>query len=45
MSTTESPSNFNHLEQMSVHDLLVNINQEDETVSNAVKEVIPDMEV
>ena len=45
MSTTESPSNFDHLEQMSVHDLLVNINREDQTVPNAVKEVIPKMEM
>jgi N-acetylmuramic acid 6-phosphate etherase len=44
MSTTESPSHFNHLEQMSVHDLLVGINQEDKTVPLAVEKAIPQLE-
>lgn len=44
MSTTESPSHFNHLEHMSVHDLLVNINQEDKTVPLAVEKAIPQIE-
>lgn len=44
MSTTESSSKYNHLEQMSVHDLLVNINQEDKTVPHAVENVLPAIE-
>jgi N-acetylmuramic acid 6-phosphate etherase len=44
MSTTESPSHFNNLEQMSVHDLLVNINQEDKSVPLAVEKAIPQLE-
>ena len=44
MSTTESASNYNHLEQMSVHELLVKINQEDKTVPLAVEKAIPQVE-
>ncbi len=44
MSTTESSSNYNDLERMSIHDLLVNMNNEDVTVPLAVKEVIPAIE-
>ncbi len=44
MSTTESSSNYDHLERMSVHDLLVGINQEDQTVPQAVAKVIPQIE-
>lgn len=40
MSTTESPSNYRNLEHMSVHELLVNINQEDKTVAAAVGKTI-----
>lgn len=40
MSTTESPSNYRNLENMSVRDLLVNINKEDRTVPAAVEKVI-----
>ena len=39
--TTESPSHYNHLEKMSVHDLLLNINKEDKTVPDAIAKVIP----
>lgn len=39
--TTEQDSNYNHLEQMSVKELLTNINQEDKTVPQAVEKVIP----
>ena len=35
--TTESSSNYNDLEKMSIIDLLTNINQEDQTVPLAVK--------
>lgn len=41
---TESESNYNHLEQMSTHDLLTNINREDQTVALAVEKVIPEIE-
>jgi N-acetylmuramic acid 6-phosphate etherase len=42
--TTETSSHYDHLEQMSVHDLLTNINREDQTVPLAVKQVIPQIE-
>ena len=41
---TESPSQYRHLEQMSIHDLLVNINAEDRTVPEAVARAIPQIE-
>jgi len=41
VKTTEQSSNFNDLEKMSVHDLLTNINLEDQTVASAVHQVIP----
>jgi len=44
MRTTESESLYNHLEKMSVHDLLVKINREDKKVSEAVKKIIPKVE-
>lgn len=44
MTITESSSYYNHLEKMSLRDLLVNINSEDETVPLAVKRVIPQLE-
>ncbi len=45
MNTTESPSSYNHLEQMSVHDLLININKEDQTVATSVANAIPQIEL
>ena len=45
MSTTESPSYYNDLEKMSVHELLTNINKEDQTVPLAIAKVIPQIEV
>lgn len=39
--TTESPSNYDHLEKMSTDELLVNINREDSTISKAVEREIP----
>jgi N-acetylmuramic acid 6-phosphate etherase len=42
--TTETPSHYDHLEQMSVHDLLKNINAEDKTVPMAVERSIPQIE-
>ena len=44
MSTTESSSNYNHLEKMSVLELLQNINREDKTVAESVEKVIPSIE-
>ena len=41
---TESNSKYRHLEQMSVHELLVNINTEDKTVPLAVEKAIPQIE-
>jgi len=43
--TTESPSNYNHLEQMSIHNLLININREDHSVPATVAKVIPQIEL
>jgi len=45
IKTTEKDSNYNHLEKMSVIDILNNINNEDQTVPNAVKKVIPKIEI
>ena len=42
--TTESSSRYDHLEQMSIHDLLANINREDKSVPLAVEKVIPKIE-
>lgn len=44
MNVTESESNHNHLEQMSVKELLSNINKEDKSVPLAVEKVIPQIE-
>lgn len=42
--TTEQDSKYNHLEKMSVSDLLTNINKEDKTVATAVEKSIPFIE-
>jgi len=44
ISITESSSNFDNLEKMSIKELLTNINQEDSKVHLAVKEAIPQIE-
>jgi len=41
---TESASKFDHLEAMSVKDLLININKEDSTIHTAVEKTIPVIE-
>ena len=41
VTSTESTSRYEALEAMSIKDLLININQEDQTVPAAVKKVIP----
>jgi len=45
ISITESPSNFDNLEKMSVNELLTSINGEDAKVHMAVREAIPQIEV
>ena len=42
--TTEATSNYNHLEKMSVAELLSGINKEDQTVPFAVEKAIPQIE-
>jgi N-acetylmuramic acid 6-phosphate etherase len=44
ISITESPSEFHHLDKMSVDEILNGINQEDAKVSIAVNAVIPQIE-
>ncbi len=44
MSTTESSSYYQHLEAMSVRELLTNINKEDNSIPLAVEKVIPVIE-
>ncbi len=42
--TTESTSNYDHLEHLSITDILTFINKEDQTVPFAVKKAIPQIE-
>jgi N-acetylmuramic acid 6-phosphate etherase len=42
--TTEADSHYNNLENMSVTDLLHNMNKEDKTVPEAIEKVIPNIE-
>jgi N-acetylmuramic acid 6-phosphate etherase len=42
--TTEESSNYEHLEHMSIQELLTNINSEDKTVPNAIEKVLPQIE-
>ncbi|MDB5201218.1 MAG: glucokinase regulatory-like protein [Ferruginibacter sp.] len=41
---TEAASNYRHLDKMQIRELLENINQEDNTVPDAIKKVIPSIE-
>ena len=41
---TEQPSHYDHLEQMSVGELLQHINEEDALVAEAVRKAIPQIE-
>ena len=43
--TTEQSSKYEHLEEMSVKDLLTNINNEDKTVPLAVEKALPQIEI
>lgn len=45
IKTTEQDSNYNHLEKMSLKELLQNINNEDKTVPLAVEKALPQIEV
>lgn len=42
---TEKASRYNHLEKMTTHEVLSNINKEDKTVAVSVEKVIPQIEV
>lgn len=42
--TTEQDSNYNHLEKMSINEILKNINNEDKTVPFAVEKALPQIE-
>ena len=42
--TTEQSSKYEQLEQMSIHDLLSNINKEDQTVPRAIEKALPQIE-
>lgn len=44
INTTETDSNYEDLDKMSVHDLLRNINNEDKTVPYVVEKAIPQIE-
>lgn len=44
IKTTEQDSRYDHLEHMSINDLLTNINKEDHTVALAVQKSIPEIE-
>lgn len=44
IKTTEQDSKYNHLEKMSINQLLTNINKEDQTVPLAVQKAIPQIE-
>lgn len=44
MKTTEADSYYNNLEQMSVTDLLINMNKEDKTIPLAIEKAIPQIE-
>lgn len=41
VKVTEEPSKYRHLEQMSIEEILVHINEEDQTVPRAVEKAIP----
>lgn len=45
IKTTEQDSKYNHLEKMSISELLININNEDKTVPLAVEKALPQIEV
>lgn len=44
INITEQPSDYRHLEKMSVREILLNINSEDKTVPLAIERIIPQIE-
>ena len=42
--TTEQDSNYNDLQEMSVLELIQNMNREDKSVPNVIEEILPDIE-
>ncbi|MFL9485629.1 N-acetylmuramic acid 6-phosphate etherase [Chitinophagaceae bacterium LWZ2-11] len=44
IKVTEQASHYRHLEKMSVEEILININKEDQTVAKAVEKAIPQIE-
>ena len=42
--TTESISNYDHLEKMNTSELLENINREDQSVAYSIQQVLPQIE-
>lgn len=44
IKTTEQASRYNHLEKMTISELLININNEDKTVPLAVEKALPQIE-
>lgn len=44
IKTTEQDSNYNHLDKMSISELIKNINDEDKTVALAVEKALPQIE-
>lgn len=42
--TTESASNYDHLEKMSTSELLENINREDQSVAHSIQQILPQIE-
>jgi N-acetylmuramic acid 6-phosphate etherase len=44
IKVTEQQSNYRHLEKMTIHEILVNINTEDKQVPTAVERAIPQIE-
>lgn len=44
MKTTEQPSHYDNLEQLSTHDLLAHINAEDHVVPKVIKKILPSIE-
>lgn len=44
VKVTEQSSTYHHLENMSILELLINMNQEDKTVPDAIEKVIPKIE-
>ncbi len=43
--TTEKDSHYNHLEKMSIHEIITHINSEDKTVPLAVEKALPQIEL